>query len=72
MYLDMVETKLGAVAHLTDLQKNTYLCTHLGMEGLRIFSTNPIVDRRAATPHQAFLDATSRQLAPRITLAKAV
>ncbi len=44
MYLDMVESNLGAGAHLTDMQKNTYLCTHLGMEGLWIFSTNPIMD----------------------------
>ncbi len=49
MYLDMVESNLGADARFTNMQKNTYLCPHLGTEGIRIFSTNPIVDQKAMT-----------------------
>ncbi len=72
MYLEMVESNLEADAHLKNMQKKTYLCIHLGMEGLRIISTNPIRDQIAMTPHQAFLDTASRQFAPQITLAKDV
>ena len=72
LYLEMVEQSLGPGGALTNAQKNSYLCAHLGTEGLRIFDTNPIMAQRAQTPHEQFLVAATAQFAPRKTLAKAV
>ncbi len=73
-YLNIVESNLAPGQQLSDRQKNTYFCMHLGTEGLRTFGTNPVTERFDAGQAVTFAELTEaakEHFAPQVTPAKA-
>ncbi|MCP3662517.1 MAG: hypothetical protein GY696_08495 [Gammaproteobacteria bacterium] len=69
-YLNIVESNFAPGQQLSDHQKNTYFCVHLGMEGLRTFRTNPVTERFDAGQDVTFMELTAaakEHFAPQVT-----
>ncbi len=73
LYLEMLEFNLPPGEHLSDARKKVYLANQLGAEGLRIFGTNPVMERRAdaATSYAELKEAAKNHFSPRVSVIKA-
>ncbi len=74
LYLEMIEDNLPPGEQLTDARKKRYLAVQLGAEGLRVFGTNPVMQRRAdaGTTYEELRDAARNYFSPRVSIIKAM
>ncbi len=66
LYLEMLEFNLPPREQLADARKKCYLAIQLGAEGLRIFGTNPVMQRRAevGTSYEELREPAKNHFAP--------